>query len=188
MALITCPECGRQISDHAQSCPHCGYVLQKSKVAGMPNFLPTINTPVLLGIVVALVLCVVGVFVLTGLNPYEETALENCQTLKRMLKDPNSFTLYENIYIYPDSESYGTLYYISYGGANSYGAMVQDVAVFEETTYLGNYGDDESDFYTQEEYDYFLLAEFYYTYNLAVGNNFEEFTSIDSQKIMRHLE
>lgn len=25
MALITCPECGRQISDKAHQCPHCGY-------------------------------------------------------------------------------------------------------------------------------------------------------------------
>lgn len=25
MALINCPECGREISDHALSCPHCGY-------------------------------------------------------------------------------------------------------------------------------------------------------------------
>ena len=23
--LIDCPECGRQVSDVAQSCPHCGY-------------------------------------------------------------------------------------------------------------------------------------------------------------------
>lgn len=28
MALITCPECGREISDKAVSCPHCGYPLQ----------------------------------------------------------------------------------------------------------------------------------------------------------------
>lgn len=27
MALITCPECGREISDQATSCPQCGYPL-----------------------------------------------------------------------------------------------------------------------------------------------------------------
>lgn len=27
MALISCPECGKQISDTTPSCPHCGYVL-----------------------------------------------------------------------------------------------------------------------------------------------------------------
>lgn len=25
MALIKCPECGKQMSDMASSCPHCGY-------------------------------------------------------------------------------------------------------------------------------------------------------------------
>jgi uncharacterized membrane protein len=27
MALINCPECGKQVSDSAPSCPHCGYLL-----------------------------------------------------------------------------------------------------------------------------------------------------------------
>ncbi len=27
MALITCPECGKQISESTPSCPHCGYIL-----------------------------------------------------------------------------------------------------------------------------------------------------------------
>ena len=29
--LIACPECGKQVSDQAVSCPHCGYVLKKKK-------------------------------------------------------------------------------------------------------------------------------------------------------------
>ena len=29
MALIQCPECGKEISTSALSCPHCGYPLQK---------------------------------------------------------------------------------------------------------------------------------------------------------------
>ncbi|WP_278492641.1 zinc ribbon domain-containing protein [Acinetobacter gyllenbergii] len=28
MALISCPECSRQVSTQANSCPHCGYPLQ----------------------------------------------------------------------------------------------------------------------------------------------------------------
>lgn len=27
MALITCPECGHEVSEHATSCPQCGYPL-----------------------------------------------------------------------------------------------------------------------------------------------------------------
>ena len=29
MALIECPECKKEISDSAASCPHCGYQLKK---------------------------------------------------------------------------------------------------------------------------------------------------------------
>ena len=33
MALIKCPECGKEISDEAKSCPNCGYRIRKSNVA-----------------------------------------------------------------------------------------------------------------------------------------------------------
>lgn len=29
MALINCPECGKEISDTTDKCPHCGYPLMK---------------------------------------------------------------------------------------------------------------------------------------------------------------
>lgn len=31
MALFTCPECGKSISDKAEKCPHCGYPVSKGK-------------------------------------------------------------------------------------------------------------------------------------------------------------
>lgn len=33
MALITCPECGKQVSDKAEKCIHCGIVLKKKENA-----------------------------------------------------------------------------------------------------------------------------------------------------------
>lgn len=32
MALIKCPECGKEISDKATSCPNCGYSVDKKSV------------------------------------------------------------------------------------------------------------------------------------------------------------
>ncbi len=29
MALVQCPKCGNQVSNRADSCPHCGYLLGK---------------------------------------------------------------------------------------------------------------------------------------------------------------
>lgn len=58
MALINCPECGKEISDKAESCPNCGYVLVKKIDEPPKNLLkekqshPILGIPlVLLGIV-----------------------------------------------------------------------------------------------------------------------------------------
>lgn len=37
MALITCPECGKQISEATPACPHCGYQLTVSQMAEKVN-------------------------------------------------------------------------------------------------------------------------------------------------------
>ncbi|MCM1233354.1 MAG: zinc ribbon domain-containing protein [Ruminococcus flavefaciens] len=31
MALINCPECGNEVSDQADSCPHCGMTLKEAQ-------------------------------------------------------------------------------------------------------------------------------------------------------------
>ena len=31
MALISCPECSKQVSTQAQSCPNCGYPLRRTE-------------------------------------------------------------------------------------------------------------------------------------------------------------
>ncbi|MBQ2953765.1 MAG: zinc ribbon domain-containing protein [Clostridia bacterium] len=40
MALITCPECGKQISDRAKACPHCGFDLNAPKCPDCGTYLP----------------------------------------------------------------------------------------------------------------------------------------------------
>ncbi len=43
MALINCPECGKQISDSAKMCPHCGYELFDYKLRNVkksPQYAP----------------------------------------------------------------------------------------------------------------------------------------------------
>jgi len=34
MALITCPECGKDVSDSAAACIHCGYTLVQNQAPG----------------------------------------------------------------------------------------------------------------------------------------------------------
>lgn len=39
MSLINCPECGKQISDAASACPHCGYPLSPAPAPQAPRTL-----------------------------------------------------------------------------------------------------------------------------------------------------
>ncbi|HYH78658.1 MAG TPA: zinc ribbon domain-containing protein, partial [Longimicrobium sp.] len=55
MPLITCPDCGREVSDAAPACPHCGRPFQPT-----PSTPPAAPKPIA-GIVVA---CVLGVLTL----------------------------------------------------------------------------------------------------------------------------
>lgn len=41
MALITCPECGKEISSSAQQCPHCGFSLQSSNTVTVLGYTET---------------------------------------------------------------------------------------------------------------------------------------------------
>ena len=37
MALIKCPECGKEISDTAMNCPNCGYELKEKSIQQNDN-------------------------------------------------------------------------------------------------------------------------------------------------------
>lgn len=44
MALISCPECGKEISDAARACPHCGYAIREAP-ANQVRRTPLIEKP-----------------------------------------------------------------------------------------------------------------------------------------------
>lgn len=59
MALVSCPECGKQISDSTPACPHCGY---QFSVSGRPSSpAPTKIGDSEQNLVVGIVLVVLGV-------------------------------------------------------------------------------------------------------------------------------
>lgn len=37
MALIKCPECGKEISDQAENCPNCGYPIKNQSTNNVNN-------------------------------------------------------------------------------------------------------------------------------------------------------
>lgn len=56
MALINCPECGKEISDSTKICPHCGYKL-KNKSDGKKWMIPVIIISVV--VIIALIITAV---------------------------------------------------------------------------------------------------------------------------------
>ena len=38
MALVKCPECGKEISDSALACPHCGCLHVSVDISNVSNF------------------------------------------------------------------------------------------------------------------------------------------------------
>lgn len=45
MALMSCPECGKEISDAARSCPHCGYAMREAATNQIKRTPLTEKTP-----------------------------------------------------------------------------------------------------------------------------------------------
>lgn len=89
MALIKCPECGRDISDMASSCPGCGHVLRKSQ-----NNKTKKNVVLIVGILIVLaIICIIW---------YQ---------LDRSKKDNSSYSnsYYDSYYNYPKTGNEGAL-------------------------------------------------------------------------------
>ena len=82
MALLRCPECGREVSSRAPACPSCGYPLQGDAPLsqGGKNALQSphvwgsvalvlgawLVTPWIARLIVALAVCVLAYFMFTG--------------------------------------------------------------------------------------------------------------------------
>lgn len=77
MALITCPECGKEISDKARCCPNCGYKRVKRNQHIKKN--------------VIILLLIMGVFLITG-GIYKFSQIKKVQSMtKQELLERNQF-------------------------------------------------------------------------------------------------
>lgn len=196
MALIKCPECEREISDKAVSCPHCGMPIRAVTTDSEPkaNNHTKKKGAHKYAIVATVAVALIAFFVAISsgsLGAEGKIALRDCETLQEMCKVPSSFEVYEAI-VYHD-ENYGACTYITYGAENSYGAKLKSVAIFADGRYLGDYGDEKDDFNSLDEYDRFLLAHMQYKLYLISGSDKEyaakcEMKFVAPDKLMKKLD
>lgn len=99
-----------------------------------------------------------GVFV--KLNEEEQLAYNCAVKMKSMLKNPDSFKLYDTFYHlkkYDDDKNLLVTYTMfKYGGTNGYGAFVTGQAVFKDGEYLMDYGDEPDD-EAENRYDQYFF-------------------------------
>lgn len=75
MALINCPECGKNISDTSENCIHCGYPIKKSKKINKK-----INKKIV-GLLIIVALVLIAVFNINNLFPH---TIKNTRLIKLM--------------------------------------------------------------------------------------------------------
>jgi len=201
MALINCPECQNEVSEHAKLCPHCGYHIKQKKLISSKK------TKIVFYIVVIAVIITTSLFLFSiyNISPDERIAITNVKDLKSMLKDPDSLKLYEDVLIiwYTDLEGdYNFYTYINYGAKNSYGAMSKSTAMYKGYSYIGDMEDieDINIAETDSEKIYeklkLLQAEMPYLHYMAIGIDNEKDISkkgvkkvirVNKNKIMRRI-
>lgn len=189
MALIKCPECGMDVSDKAKNCIHCGYPIAKNHVDAQKiitiaksNKKWIIIAAVIFAVVIAL--CLGG----SSMSKDEKIAYEAAVELKSMLKDPDSFKLYDEILFLKRNmgdEKPASFYIImKYGGANSYGATITRQAIFLDGKYLIDYEDELEGSVDDDGYLEKAAAKAIIDYWMVVGDgtNYQSYV-ISTEKI-----
>lgn len=141
MALIKCPECGKEISDTIKKCPNCGY----RKKAKINKKMFIIGGALVL---IALISIIIFMF-LTKWKPLtklEQHAVDCINDYKKMLKNPESLQVHE-IRWYEDEEN-AILIFVDTSGQNGFGGNTRDIICYnvekDKISFLGSSDDDDN--------------------------------------------
>lgn len=195
MALIKCPECGKEISDKTKKCPECGYPIKKlNKKFGTKRKI-IISLIIVIGIIFIISITVIIIKLSNGkstqqveqqtqteivtetpLNDYEYAAINLVNKLKDRLKNPDSLKIYSlNVRQFYKGE---TTYHfcIDYSAQNGFGGNNR------KTEYLEIGINDDLDKYA---FDSMIMAmeQSNYTNNSNILDK-----SIDIDRIMNNLD
>lgn len=187
-----CSECGKEVSLEAVECPYCGCPLEDDEKEIKKNVKKGKKVIIPLAIIAVVVAAAIAVFSFIGsnLNEDEQLAYQNAVELKGMMRNPDSFKLYDEFFILKHHDDDGNVDYtytiFKYGGANGYGAITTDEAIFKDGEYIMDYADepdeDDSDYMKQvmakAELALYILS--------GDGDTWEK-VDIDVEKIKRKM-
>lgn len=161
MALIKCPDCGKEVSNRAANCIHCGYplavkepnvsfnenngihnenhktaplIVNKSKQRKLSKSVKVIMA------ILAVIVLMVGIVTFTSnrFSDEEEYGLRMVTKYQDMLKNPDSLILRSDVAVisyYRDGKTYKYVFFDA-SGENSYGASVKSTPCFVNGQYL----------------------------------------------------
>ena len=189
-----CQHCGKEVLDEAVVCPGCGCSLQsqtvkKSFFTQCTEILKKNTKPLIVVAAVAAVAIIVGLiisFAGTTLNEDEQLAYENAVEMQSMMRDPDSFRLYDEMFLLKHYDENGendfTYTIFKYGGTNGYGAIITDEAIFKDNEYLMDYAD-EADKDDENYIDQLLVKVHISGYKLTGDNDTWKMIEINIEKI-----
>lgn len=147
MAMITCPECKKKVSENADSCPNCGYQLTPEKVAEIKKKEQKLQKGCGIGclsvIVIFVVLYMIGSFSSdttksTAPKTKEETRKEQLskhfsawdgshrgltEVIKKSMNDPSSYEHEETVYW---DKGDHLIVKTTFRGKNAFGGVVKN--------------------------------------------------------------
>lgn len=195
-----CSECGKEVPVGAIECPYCGCPLEDEKAADSNNVTANLGKnsskkakKVIIPVTIIALIAIIAVIVISlrgNLNEDEQLAYQNAVKMQSMMRDPDSFKLYDEMFLLKCQDDDGNVKYtytiFKYGGANGYGAITTDEAIFKDGKYIMDYSDepDEDDSNYIEQLGVQLdLALFM----LSGDNDTWEMVDIDIEKIKKKM-
>lgn len=193
-----CRECGKEIPLDTQECPYCGCPVEEEKAdskieTNISDKAKKSRKPIIIVAVIAVAIVVAGFaikFAGSILNEDEQLAYQNAVQMKNMMRDPDSFRLYDEMFLLKCFDENGALEYtytvFKYGGANGYGAITTDEAIFKDGKYLMNYADDADE--DDPDYADQLIAKLDLSFYLLTGDSdTKKMVEIDIEKIKNKM-
>lgn len=190
MALVSCPECGKEISDSSNACIHCGYVLAKKK--SLVEIAKEYKSKLIpIGAILLVIILGVSLFAtgIIGMSSAERAASSNIKTLQKTLLDPSSIILYEVYQSFEYSENKSATL-IHYGAKNKGGGITDDWAYVSDKE-LQSYNEYEKA--VRNDDNTTILANgtvMFAKYNLELTGTGEDsmWKSIDVDKIQKRIK